>query len=318
MKNRYAFTMIELIFVIVVMGILAKFGAEFLAQAYNGFIFSKINNELQSKSESAVEQIAARLQYRIKASVIGRNPNDNNFSTNFETPVTISGLSDVNRRKYSILEWVGIANESFRGKTTPLWSGIIDLRHPNSNATQLVSPKTNTIAVNNFITILSPNTSTDINDSAIYFVGSDSNKYGFGWDGKAITEQNLTMHPIKTDANITHLIPRRGGTNNTNTFSGEDVYEYYQLAWTAYAIGIDTTTEPTKLKLWYDYQPWDGDTFRTQADGTLTPSVTLMENVSTFQYNTVGSILKIQVCSKSTYDTHGEGNYSICKEKTVY
>ncbi len=312
MKNRFAFTMIELIFVIVVMGILAKFGAEFLAQAYNGFIFSKINNELQSKSESAVEQIAARLQYRIKASVIGRNPNDNNFSANFETPVTISGLSDANRSKYTILEWVGIANESFRGKTAPLWSAIIDLRHPNSNATQLVSPETNTTAINNLITILSPNTGTDINDSAIYFVGSDSNvKNGFGWDGQAITEQNLTMHPIKTDANITHLIPRDGATNNTNTFSGEDVYEYYQLAWTAYAIGIDTA-EPTKLKLWYDYQPWEGEKY---TDGN---STTIMENVSTFQYNTVGSILKIQVCSKSSYDTNGEGNYSICKEKTVY
>jgi len=42
MKTRAAFTMIELIFVIVVMGIIGKFGVEFLAQAYKSFIFSSV------------------------------------------------------------------------------------------------------------------------------------------------------------------------------------------------------------------------------------------------------------------------------------
>jgi len=299
--RRYAFTMIELIFVIVVMGILAKFGAEFLAQAYNGFIFSKINNELQSKSESAVEQIATRLQYRIKASVIGRNPNDNNFSTNFKSPAEINATE---APKYKILEWVGIANESFRGATKPLWSGIVDIDPSKALGIKtLVSPETNTSDINATIVLLRPSGSTTtINNGAIYFVGSNSNVHtGFGWD----TAQNEAMHPI--DANSTHL----NWLVADNNFSGVDVYEYYQLAWTAYAVGVDTA-EPTKLKLWYDYQPWEGEKY---TDGK---SITLMENVSTFQYNAVGSILKIQVCSKSTYDTMGEGNYSLCKEKTVY
>ena len=299
--RRYAFTMIELIFVIVVMGILAKFGAEFLAQAYNGFIFSKINNELQSKSESAVEQIAARLQYRIKASVVGRDPSNNNFSTNFKAPTEINTTE---APKYSILEWIGIANESFRGTTKPLWSGIIDIDPSRILGTRtLVSPDTNTTAINNMIHDLRPTTSaTTINNAAIYFVGSNSNVHtGFGWDKNQVD----AIYPV--DANTTHL----NWLVADNNFSNVDVYEYYQLAWTAYAVGIDTA-EPTKLKLWYDYQPWEGE------DYTSGTSITLMENVSTFQYNAVGSILKIQVCSKSSYDTSGEGNYSICKEKTVY
>jgi len=307
--RRYAFTMIELIFVIVVIGFLAKFGTEFLAQAYNGFIFSKINNELQSKSESAVEQIAARLQYRIKTSIIGRDPNNNNFKS-------LPNITVADSKKYTILEWIGIDNEGFRGTvTTALWSGIIDI--DKSTATYLVSPETNTSECNELIKILSYASGTDINSSAIYFIGSTTDINGYGWDGNAITTQSLTMHPIQTDADPTHLIPRKGGTlNSANTFSGEDVYEYYQLAWSAYAIGIDdynTTTKMGTLKLWYDYQPWDGETYKNSAK-----SVTLMENVSTFRYNGIGSLLKIQVCTKSTFGTMGEGNYSICKEKTVY
>ena len=67
MLKRNAFTMIELIFVIVIMGIIGKFGVEFLAQAYKSFIFSKINHELHSTSEQAVEIIAKRLENRIRS-----------------------------------------------------------------------------------------------------------------------------------------------------------------------------------------------------------------------------------------------------------
>ncbi|MBA1438421.1 MAG: prepilin-type N-terminal cleavage/methylation domain-containing protein [Epsilonproteobacteria bacterium] len=293
MIRRYAFTMIELIFVIVVMGILAKFGTEFLVQAYNGFIASKINNELQSKSEAAVEQIAARLQYRIKASVIGRDPSNSNFHTNFKA------LTDTTDQKYSILEWISVAHDSFRGTTKPLWSGIIDIDPSIALGTKiLVSPETNTTVINNIIKDLRPSGSTTtFNNAAIYFIGSNSNVYtGFGWD----TNNNDALYPI--DANNTNT----SWLVADNNFSGVDVYEYYQLTWTAYAVGIDNN-DPTTLKLWYDYQPWEGEKY---TDGT---SVTLMENVSTFQYNTVGSILKIQVCAASTI-----GAYSLCKEKTVY
>ena len=308
--RHYAFTMIELVFVIVIMGILSKFGAEFLAQAYNGFIFSKINNELQSKSESTIEQIASRLQFRIKASVIGRDPNNNNFLTNFKSPSEIP-LVDVN--KYSVLEWVGIADDSFRGTTTPLWSGIIDVDQSKALGDKtLVSPETNTTAIDNLITVLSHNSGTGINDSAIYFIGSDSNiRQGFGWD----KVNHKAMHRI--DANSTNI----NWLVADNNFSDVDVYEYYQLAWTAYAVGIDDYNTSTNagtnsgtLKLWYDYQPWEGEGY---TDNT-TKSIILMEHVSSFQYNAIGSILKIQVCTKSTFEAMSEGNYSLCKEKTVY
>ena len=72
MRIRNAFTMIELIFVIVIMGIIGKFGVEFLVQAYNSYIASSINNTLQYNSGAAVEFIATRLQDRIKDSVIVR------------------------------------------------------------------------------------------------------------------------------------------------------------------------------------------------------------------------------------------------------
>ncbi len=83
MRRRKAFTMIELIFVIVVIGIIAKFGVEFLIQAYNGYTFSVVQNKLQTQTETALEQITNRLQYRIKSSIIVRDNDNNNSVTNY-------------------------------------------------------------------------------------------------------------------------------------------------------------------------------------------------------------------------------------------
>ncbi len=296
-NNRLGFTLLELIFVIAIMGIIGKFGASFLAQSYSDFIYSKINNSLQAKSEMAVEYISKRLQYRIKDSIIRRKSSDNSYVA----------LRDIDNYgdEYNILEWIGSDSDGFRGDSLPLWSGVIDL--DESNSTTLKSPETNTTALNNLIKTLSYDNS-DINDSAIYFIGSDTNIDGYGWDGEALSEQNSSViHPIKTTTNIDEFESNIAGVD----FSGVDVYEYYKLSWSAYAVEHNAST--SELKLYYDYQPWAKESFR---DGK---SATIMENVSTFRFKSVGSIVKIQVCVKSDIiDGENEGDYSLCKEKTIF
>ena len=291
--RKSAFTLLELIFVIVIIGILSKFGIELLFQAYKNFIFSSVNNALQSNSAAAVETIASRLQYRIKDSVIAR-----------EADGTVNALSGYTDGTATILEWVGSDIDGFRGDSLPMWSGLIDLRHPNTNESVLVSPGTNTGALNTLIEVLS-NGGSDINDSALYFIGSDSDiETGYGWNGDltAINTQNGAMHPIHSvSGQPAQFAPALGD------FTGIDVYEYYQLAWSAYAV-VHTPADGN-LTLYYDYQPWQGDGY-ANANG----KVVLMENVDTFRFRAVGSIVKIQVCVK----TDLMGDYSLCKEKTIF
>jgi len=297
--KKSAFTMLELIFVIVVMGILAKFGVELLAKVYDNFIYDKINNSLQAKSQNAVEIIASRLQYRIKDSIIARQSSDD---TNF------TSLSTANSDSYNILEWVGSDIDGFRGTTAPLWSAIIDL--DDSNTTLLKTPETNTTALNSFIGSLSEG-NVSISDAAIYFLGSNTNiKTGYGWQRptEIFNDQNHTMHPIQAGGAIDEFAPKTG-----TSFSGVDVYEYYKLAWSAYAVGISDYNQSSHmgtLTLWYNYQPWEGEKY-TQGN-----NATIMENVSTFRFRAIGSVVQIQVCTKS--DLTKDENYSICKEKTVF
>ncbi|WP_295022928.1 type II secretion system protein [Sulfurimonas sp.] len=297
--RRYAFTLIELVFVIVIMGLLSKFGVEFLARAYDSFIASSINNSLQSKSASAVETIATRLQYRIKDSIIARQP-----GVDFQA-LASSTLAE----NATILEWIGYDIDGMRADSNPSWSGIIDLYHPSTTAATLFSPLTNTANIDSNISALSGGGS-GINSSAIYFIGSNSDiQTGYGWSGAIVDHNNSTMHPINSTLVGTNIFA--SGIAGVN-FSGADLYEYYQLAWSAYAV----VHSNGNLTLHYDYQPWLGDTYLLKRDGTATKSVLLMQNVDTFRFKAIGSIVKIQVCVNQTILAGKE--YSLCKEKTIF
>ncbi len=304
MKLRNAFTMIELIFVILIMGIIGKFGVEFMAQAYQNYMFSTINYTLQSNSATTVEILATRLQHRIKSSVIARknNGNLNDFKA----------LSSATGTDYDILEWVGTDIDGFRGDTDSTWSGIIDL---DANNTNLVSPGTVNADITAMISTLSSggSYSSSINTSALYFIGSDNDIDGYGWDGNPIGNQNAVMHPIQS-LGTDRFEPKAG----TATFSGTEIFEYYKLAWSAYAIVLSSDGN---LTLHYDYQPWNGDTYEDKEGDTVkTKRTLLMQNVDTFRFMSIGSIIKIQVCVFSDLfkDTKEDMGYSICKEKTIY
>ena len=296
MQSKKGFSMLELIFVIVVIGILSKFGVEFLAQAYRNFIFSNINNRLQAQSEAAVEFIAKRLEHRLKGSEVARE--------GLAGAATSIKNDTVSGHTWTILEWIGEDVDGLRGTQTPYWSGILDLDDPSTTNTNLVSPGTNSNSLATNITNLG---GTGLADAAISFVRGTQDITGYGWDGTGLVANNAgrSIHPIGANGNAL-----------TGYFVGAEVYEFYKLSWTAYGILHD---ENDNLWLYYNYQPWNGDIITTHNTREL-----IMENVSSFQFRPVDDLLKIQVCVHSDGIIDGDatttvsGEYAICKEKTVF
>ena len=296
MMKRYAFTMLELVFVIVIMGIIGKFGVEFLAQAYNTFIYAKINNQLQADSTHAVDFIAKRLESRIPPSTIKRKLP---YNTVFEGAT--ENVPDPD--SYDFLEWIAYDVDGFRSQNdAKIWSGIIDLDTAKTTSLKLFSPDSNMTAIDNHIKALSNNAS-DITRAALFFPSSNYNINAFGWDGgTALTDQNRSMHPIIAGGTNEFAPSTTHGTN----FDGATIYNRYMLAWTAYAI----KHEDGNLTLYYDYQPWHGENYLTHGTPTL-----LMQNVDTFRVKGTGELFSIQVCVDSNLTTE---DHSICKEKTIF
>ncbi len=281
---RKGFTLMELVFVIVIFGILSKFGADILYKIYENYVYSNTFNRLENQSEMAVKQIANRLQYRIKDSTIARD--------------TLSGSIEPigsNTGNETVLEWIGVDIDGWRGTTTtkPQWSGFIDLAASTSNV--LNSPETNV---------------TD-SDLGIFFIGSnvDLNSSAFGWDGTDLSnlasQSSAAIHPVDfATASITSAMAAAPDFSNT------DVYEYYELARTAYAVEFDE--DGRQLIFHYEYQPWLGETASTDSTSAL-----IMDNVTSFKFTSMGDIMVIQVCVGDDNVT-GVGEYSICKEKVVF
>lgn len=291
---RKGFTLIELIFVILIFGILSKFGADILYKVYENYVYSNTFNRLENQSEAAVKQIANRLQYRIKDSTIARNTIDG-------TIVPIASNSGTE----NVLEWIGIDIDGWQGSgagsTKPDWSGFIDLQASPVDGSYLVSPGTTSVP-------------TTLGDPAIFFIGSnvDLNSSAFGWDRTTVMpNQANDMHPVTLTAGTDRL-----ASATTGDFTGEDVYEYYELAQSAYAVSLETGGN---LYFYYNYQPWNG--IRAEDLGaaiqTNSKRSLIMENVSSFKFTSMGDIMVIQVCVSDSNIT-GVGEYAICKEKVVF
>lgn len=311
MKKRTAFTMIELVMVIVVLGIVASIGAEIITKLYENYLRTRAINYLQSQTEITLEQIAKRLQYRIKDSV--RSIDANGVRVTVALP---SADAD-----YEIIEWIGISNESFLGghngtSVVPGWSGLIDMEHANTTfATQtLETPGSRLDFANDTIKALTNNTvamdGTAGKFPAIIFKGTKPGTFANYYPPTQTYENMVICNAFNCAANFTTFsLPT--GLANLNGNANGDLYEQYYLVHTAYALVPTGSANDFNLTLRYNYQPWTGETY---ANGTAT---VLAEHVSTFRIRQDGDVVRIKLC---IHDNNQSGNFdfSACKEKVIY
>jgi len=306
---RNAFTMIELIMVILVFGIIAMIGADIFVKIYDNYIIARTMNTLQTKTELALEQIAKRLQYRIKDSTIARK---NASSTDYLF------LADANST-YKVLEWIGYADLALKGQwngsmNAPGWSGYIDLDSPNTSRSGIDSPGSRFDFADKIISVLSGgdvNLSTNTAQRVALVMDGhvgDYNVSSYGWYPYVDNDYalkvscrgfNCTTNPTLLDFN--------------DTTSEKEIYEHYKLAWSAYALvpvcpaGV---TDDCNLTLYYNYQPWEGERLDQNGSESL-----LAEHVTTFRFIQMGDSIRLKLCiGENIYDN----NISYCKEKVVF
>jgi prepilin-type N-terminal cleavage/methylation domain-containing protein len=301
---KKGFTFIEMIFVIVIMGILAKFGSEIFRNVYQNYNQSTANNELQINTELTMQQIANRLQYRIKDSMIARVP-----GVGFNSITSAASNA-------TVFEWVGYDIDGWLGNdrggtetyNKPTWTGFIDVDAVDTvNADQdtLFSPDTDTGEINTVIAALS-SSGTGIGNAAIFFTGENADvQTDYGWQVVVlIIQNNVAAHRINAGGNVQQFDDVTGAD-----FNNTDIYEQYKLAWTAYALEI---SNDGNLTLYYDYQPWQGETY----NDNNTSNALLMQNITTMKIQSLGDMLNLQVCISENNITGSE--YSICKEKAIF
>ncbi|MBE0496892.1 MAG: type II secretion system protein [Campylobacterales bacterium] len=293
MVKRTGFTLLELVMVIVVFGIVASIGADIISSMYQNYLRTRTINRLQAQTEITLEQIARRLQFRVKESVIARNP-----GVDF-----LSLANDNVDSNYTILEWIGYSNEALRGTTTPLWTGLVDL-DPSANPT-LVSPGSNFATAGTLMNVL---TEGDVDltagkEAALIFK-KPTNIADFGW-GLNTNTDGLNALKVAQGANQDEL-------TITSTNIPNEIYEHYYLAHTAYALVPAGNANDFNLTLRYNYQPWHNEFY------TAGSSAVMAQNVRLFRFRQDANLVRLKLCLHDNNET-GVGDLIVtCKEKVVF
>ena len=311
--KRQAFTLIELVMVIVILGIVSMIATDIIANMYKGYIQTKIINDLEQKTEIVIEQITKRLQYRIKPSMIARKKGTNEFLA-MNSP-------DINTSNANMVEWIGYDNDSLLGEhngsfSAPGWSGFIDVDSADTNNSSrlLVSPGSNLTFLERTIKALSyGKVSLGLagkNRPAVIFKCAQKNnglaQYGWDFDKTDIKDHNFTLR-------VTRYVDKIFLIDNNQQDLNRSICEQYYLAWTAYALVPEGSDDDDfNLTLKYNYQPWHGDKYSDNG----TSSQLLAEHVSTFRVMQIGETLRVKICIQDGNITGTPVGF--CKEKAIY
>lgn len=275
---RKAFSLIELIFVIVILGIVASIGSEIIAKVYGSYIIQRALYRATMKTELALEQIGNRLRYAIAGTVGARA----DTSHSWEEISTVTSSND------KVLQWVAYDGESFEaipsgGGRTPGWSGFCDLN--KSSKTKLSSPGSKFSLADTIIKNLSDNTK-DLNSTVVYFMDV--------YDGAT----GLPRYYDVKWSDDTHL-----AFDNSND---KNASERYKLAWTSYALSV----ENGDLYLYYNFPPYPGASL-----GNASKSL-LLKHVSNFRFKGGEGSIRIKICLEEPMAA--DANVTACKEKVIF
>lgn len=301
---RQAFTMLELIFVIIILGIVASIGSSVIVQVYESYIMQKVVHNASIKTELAINQLANRLSNRIDMSMLARNPGTTGYTTPTDVyPIQNVPLANINNMS---LEWIGYDNDSFSATNPPVWSGFVDLNASNFNT--VITPGS---TLTNLQTIRNNVAGGTAGTPAILFIGEDSYKNGVQYNPLCLYSANGCISPMGTPA-ANNAIPL---TTAGNRVSGQMYYtEMYQLVSSAYAVITTPATAINGIPVWdlhfkYNYQPWNGQNHTNGNDNIL------LRNVSVFRFKQEENSLRIKLCVIEQLSQTTQ--ISICKEKAV-
>lgn len=351
---KRGFTLIELVFVIVVLGIISMFGADLYTKIYKSYVHVRAVNQLEARTQNAMMLITNRLEDRIKSSTIGRDLAVNDF-------VPISDLTDP---RFDILEWIGQSVETRNiNQRNPGWSGFMSMSQLRDStwtadannagyiadtraAFNMVSlgsdfPQVARIVQN--LRATAYNTPSNNTQVAVIFraVTNDASPtsvgIGFGYDRAVWADgRNRVLIAVGTPSNAGsgsiqgETIAINQYPFNPNNANSQEFSEQYYIAHSAYAIVPANVVTYTKdnagnlsknfdLVLRYNYRPWSTVANDVHSYDTASSSL-LAEDVSLFRFKDDNGAVALKLCMRDdgrNFDP-AELDLNVCKAQVVY
>ncbi len=297
---KKAFSLIEVIFVLIILGIIASISSQIIVKVYENYIIQRALYRVTTKTELAINQIVNRLTYSIVDSAIAKDINDD---TNYKLLTELNFSTNSN---LTILEWIGYDNDSFSASSSPYWSGITN--YETATKTLFDSPGSNLDEVDTIIKNLSNNQvglKGAVQRPAVVFQPRTGNIDKVDGECMGLVNNDTSCIYAVSEKNATAFLFK-------NTTKSKIITERYQLAWSAYALVPKLNENGLyDLNLHYNYQPWEGEKYNS--DTTLIKR--LITNISLFKFTQNGGVIQLKLCA--TEDIAQDYNISTCKEKAI-
>jgi type II secretory pathway pseudopilin PulG len=298
--------MIELLFVIVILGIVGGIALEAIRQYYEGIYRTQEYTKRVAEADHILEQLSKYFENAISSSIVNLDID----------PATVAcyGPPTTSAADFTVA-FIGVDADSMRGSSgRPGWSEEVRLV---SGTNDINASDANFTMADSMITALYP--TSDLRNSAIYDADSvDSNacvRFNFAGEGK------VGFHRLDVAANPISSNLLRLNTDN-NATHGHRKY----LLRTGYAFRVD---DNGSFWMYSNFRPWADQHFSNATRINL-----LGENVAHFyaDYNATdfmsnpgvddrGLVWRIKVCMRgldanlSTSDSESQG---ICRERRVH
>ena len=305
---RHGFTMLELIFVMIILGIVSSIASSAIVQIYESYIVQRSLHNASLKSELAINQLANRLTYRVDRSLLARKSGHTGIIEDTDVyPIRDVPISDVN--DYDSLEWIAYENDGFASSASPGWSGFCDL--DASSFTAIKSTGSSFTQENTILNNLAGTASGSTPNPAIIFTGTSKYQITKNYETLNMYHASGNIFPVTLAGNI--LTFTGGGDRNVTNM----VYtEFYQLLASAYAVVPENEHTVNGVTVWdlilySNYQPWLGENY---TDGT---SSLLAKNVSVFRFKEERNSIRIKLCTVESFGLESDKKMSSCKEKAV-
>lgn len=330
--KKASFTLVEMVFVIVILGILSGFISEIIVHLYRNYIIQNQSLRMELILQNTVDKISNYIESSIRPSLALRNGTNITSMDDVQTMVDGNITNDTAATASNrALMWIGKDVESLQGvwvgdRRLPTYSGVVDL---NASSGTLVATRniTNDNAdrisqtqaiVERLIGGRNAAVPTDANINsryALYFpyANSDDTTANRFWD-----VNSTSIFPITSFANAVV------GRNQNITLARQPAQmgEKFYLAYSAYGITYDLSADGQdgNLSLTWNFRPWNGDTLAT-FEANTNNNFLLLEEVTRFSVWTEsgGSILRMYLCigDRRLRRAIGSNNYQYCKESVV-
>jgi prepilin-type N-terminal cleavage/methylation domain-containing protein len=280
-KMKKAFTLIEMIFAMVILAIIGVISSDIIYRVYENYMIQKKVSSLELETKIVLDQIVKYLENSIKPSIARYD------GSNYEAIADTSKFdANTSSNDSGYFVWIAKDIESLRGiwnddkkRVYPAYSSVINVE--KSSDKNIVTVDDNLSQIKSIVGAIINLNENDVFSNhieALYFVYANSS---------GTVQERFWQNPSSL-----FVVDSVSDKNITLNKKPDEISDKFYLTYTAYGLQFDSEHSDHNLTLFWNFRPWNN---KTVNDGNTS---VLIQNVTEFKMWSEGGggVIRIKLC----------------------